>query len=48
MAGQVIEKRKFEWKIKNFTKKRYEEYTNRKGLNSDQFEVSLGKNKTKW
>jgi hypothetical protein len=48
MAGQVIEKRKFEWKIKNFTKKRYEEYSGLEEVDSDQFEVFLGKNKTKW
>jgi hypothetical protein len=48
MAGQVIEKRKFEWKIKNFTKKRYDEYIGYTAVDSDQFEVSLGNNKTKW
>jgi hypothetical protein len=48
MAGQVIEKRKFEWKIKNFTKTRYDEYAGYTAVDSDQFEVILGNKKTKW
>jgi hypothetical protein len=48
MAGQVIEKRKFVWKIKNFTRERYEKYTDLQFIKSDQFEISLGDNKTKW
>jgi hypothetical protein len=48
MAVQVIEKRKFVWKIKNFTKERYDSYENDEEVNSDSFEIFLGKNKTRW
>jgi hypothetical protein len=48
MAAQVVEKRKFEWKIKNFTKKRYDECAEHKEVDSDHFEVFLGNNRTKW
>jgi hypothetical protein len=48
MAEQLIEKAKYVWKIKNLTKENLESYSNDGSVESDQFEILIGENKTKW
>jgi hypothetical protein len=48
MGEQLIEKRKYVWQITNFTREAYKKYGIGNCVNSDQFEIVLGENKTRW
>jgi hypothetical protein len=48
MAEQFIEKRKYVWQITNFTREACEKYGTGNYVDSDQFEILLGENKTRW
>jgi hypothetical protein len=48
MTNQLFVKRKFVWRIENVNREKVEKYYSFLSVNSEDFEIFVGENKTKW
>jgi hypothetical protein len=48
MANQLYVKRKFVWRFENFTRENLNCCKSYLSINSDEFEMLIGENNTKW